>query len=94
MAETPDVQINLSNYLTEKAAGTTKIVKINGAPHYSIRKFDINTGAPTPALVRVSKESIAALKTQSQLNIENFQRDIATFDAIIADIDSAQEIMP
>ena len=83
----PGISINMADYAAGKTAGTAKIVKMNGALYYTQKRFDPNTGSPTPALVSLDRKSVEDI-------IAALEKDLSNVRMILADMDSAQEIMP
>ena len=83
----PGVAVNIAEYIEGKAAGATKIVKMNGATYYSQKQFDSNTGAPKPLLIAIDQKSIEEIKA-------NLEKDLRNLDMLLADMKTAQEIMP
>lgn len=78
------VPVDLTNYLISKAAGTAKVVKLNGIAHYTDRRFDQTTGVPVPLLVPVDEKSIEKI-------IEAKQEELATLTQFLADVKAAVE---
>ncbi|HEY4721711.1 MAG TPA: hypothetical protein VII92_07690, partial [Anaerolineae bacterium] len=54
------LNIDVSKYVEQKAKGTVRIVLINGVHHYSMRRFDQETGEAIPVLIRIAIESVQA----------------------------------
>ena len=83
----PGISINIADYTTGKASGTAKIVKMNGALYYTQKRFDPNTGSPTPALVGLDRKSVEDI-------IASMEKDLSNVKMILTDMDDAKEIMP
>ena len=81
-----EVQVNLSDYLTRKQAGTAKIIKLNGQPYYTERRYDPMTGKPVPLQVPLQRETLAKM-------VESTRNDLANAEAALADLDAATELI-
>lgn len=79
------LNIDISKYVKQKAQGTARIILINGVHHYSLRRFDPETGEATPVLIRIATESVQAER-------DRLTAVIAALDAVAADIAAAKEV--
>lgn len=84
MEQAQPAPINITNYLRERTAGTAKVVKLNGVPHFTSRRFNPTTGDPEPVLVPINGAEIAKV-------LEAKRADVATLEAVLADIEAAEE---
>ena len=83
---TTGMQVNIGDYIEAKAAGVTKIVKLNGVPHYTRRGYDPVKGTPVPILAPLDRDQIVATIGQMESDLENMQ-------AVLADLDAAKEAL-
>ena len=78
------IQINVRDYIQAKAAGVTKVVRLNGVPHYTRKGFDPATGKPVPILVQLDRDQVDASIAQMESDLDNMR-------AMLTDMDAAQE---
>jgi 2,4-dienoyl-CoA reductase-like NADH-dependent reductase (Old Yellow Enzyme family) len=78
------ININLAQFMIDRAKGIAKIVKLNGVPHYTARRFDEATGEPVPALHALNEADV-------QATIAQFEQAAAAAKQLLADIQSAEE---
>lgn len=78
------INVDVSKYREAKAAGTAKVVKLNGTVHLIRTTYDSATGKPQPQALPLSREAIE--------NSINDQREaLATLEALLDDFDKAPE---
>jgi hypothetical protein len=87
MSQTQQSGIDVSTYLADKTAGKVRIVKFDGRVWYSRKSFHPETGLPTPRQFPLEREQV-------QASLDQAQKDVAIFTAILADMDAAQELAP
>jgi hypothetical protein len=80
-----ETNIDVGNYRRHKQDNMVRIIKVNGVVHYALRRFDPETGKPVPLLITLNREQI---ETQKAALTES----LAALDAMLVDIDSAQEV--
>lgn len=76
------VNIDIGGYLKAKAAGTAKIVNVEGSVYYSRRVFDPHTGAPEPQLIPLTREAIEG-------SLANARESVKVLEAVVRDFDAA-----
>lgn len=86
MQQVPGIQINIADYEARKASGNTKIVKLNGRVYFTQQKFDEATGVAVPVLVQIEKQQLVG-------SLENLKKNVAALEMVLADIDSAKEVL-
>lgn len=78
--------INLREFMQGRESGVVKVVKINGAPHYSKKAFHPESGAPVPVLLPLSREDI-------DRSVASMEADLAAMKQLMADLDEAKELI-
>ena len=87
--EQAQVNVDVAGYPANKTAGSVKIILLDGAHLFCVKKFDPVTGKPIPDRVPISREAIQAFKDATE---KNLAATLAGCDAILADIDAAKEV--
>lgn len=76
---------DLSKYTEEKAAGTMKIVNIEGKLHFVERKFDPKTGIATPNIVPIDIQNLRDAKAGLEAQLKGVTE-------LLADAEQAKPI--
>lgn len=87
MADAQIPQIDISNYVDQKAAGNASIIKIDGACHLRIA-----AEKPAPLLLPLSADSLTEAIAQKEADITKIQGEIDTLNVMLKDINSATEL--
>ena len=74
-----EVNVDVSKYLAEKAAGTASLVRLNGVVRYTSRKFDPATGKPVPVLVPMDEAGLKTALGAAKAQVEVFTQLIEDF---------------
>lgn len=85
MQDEHQISIDISNYLKLKEEGSARIIKVNGVTHYAMRRFDPSTGQPIPQLIQMTKTQVTAQR-------DSIAAGLKALDAVLTDIDQAQEV--
>lgn len=88
-----EVNVDLTKYAEGKEAGTASVIKIDGAAHLRIRKYDPNTGKPVPLLLPVDGDGLVKAIEEKEKQKTAVQLDIDTLNTILSDISSAEELV-
>jgi len=80
------VSIDVSQYVKGKEKGTTRIIKINGQPTYTQRKFDPDTGEAIPTNTAISRSGVVKA-------IESIREQLVQLETVLADMDAAKEVV-
>ena len=83
------VSIDVRGYPEAKAKSGAQIRKIDGAYFYCTRKFDPNTGDPTPAHNMINRKMFEDFRAQV---VKDSTETIAAVDMLLADIDAVKEV--
>lgn len=83
---TQGMQVNISDYIKAKAAGVTRVVRLNNIPHYTRKGFNPVTGAPVPILAPLDRDQLVATIAQMESDLENIRE-------VLADLDAAPEVI-
>lgn len=75
------VNIDVSGYAAAKAAGTAKVLNVDGSVYFSRRVFDQNTGKPEPQLIPLVREGIANSLDQARESVKVLEMLLKDFDA-------------
>lgn len=84
--------INIGQYLADKAAGITRVVRLNGQAFYSTKEFD-RTGKPIVVNIPLAEQSLMDMISNIEAEIATRQNDLASVKQVLADIALAQELL-
>lgn len=75
------------DYVAWKKAGTATIVKLNGMPHCTVRRYDPITGTPSPQMLPVPEKVLQDQKA-------SLEADLAALNEMLVDVQNSQEVIP
>lgn len=75
-----DGRINLNKHVARKARGDAALSKINDAPHYSLKTYDIDTGAVSVEAIPIDRKELVDRRA-------SFAAAIQVLDDFIQEID-------
>lgn len=78
------LQIDPLTYLENKAQGRVKIIKLNGQPFYTQRRFNQATGEPEPVLIQLDAKALKDM-------LERTTKVAEALVNMIADVEDAKE---
>lgn len=87
-----DIQINIGQYISDKALGVTRLVKLNGQPFYSTKEFN-RTGLASVLNVPIAPEAVKDMITNLQKEIADKQAVLASVQQVLVDMDTAPELL-
>lgn len=65
--------MDITQYAKQKAAGTARVLKIDGKLHLSFRQFDTATGEPTSALVPLDIAEVTTIRDGVKANLDSIE---------------------
>lgn len=80
-----------AEYQATKAAGTMKIIKLHGIPHYTGKRYDV-TGKATPFATSIDEKKVKEAIAGIQQQILNFGVALKGAEQLLADIEAAPEL--